>query len=229
MSDLLCFATIALAGFAQATLQLSFGGLILLYHASMGQHRRRKTRHLTTAYILGALVITMLAVSGIAFWISQLAGQALTLEMTLICVGVFIACAAIMWLLYYRRGKNTELWLPRSFTRFIARKAKSTDDSVEAFSLGTLSAFAEMPMSIAIFFVVANCILTVSAHLQLAALLSYLLIVALPMLALKFYVRTGNNAVMAQRWRVKNKTFIRFISSLSFMMLSVFVLTFWVY
>lgn len=229
MSDLLCFATIALAGFAQATLQLSFGGLILLYHASMGQHRRRKTRHLTTAYILGALVITMLAVSGIAFWISQLAGQALTLEMTLICVGVFIACAAIMWLLYYRRGKNTELWLPRSFTRFIARKAKSTDDSVEAFSLGTLSAFAEMPMSIAIFFVVANCILTVSAHLQLAALLSYLLIVALPMLALKFYVRTGNNAVMAQRWRIKNKTFIRFISSLSFMMLSVFVLTFWVY
>ena len=229
MSDLLCFATIALAGFAQATLQLSFGGLILLYHASMGQHRRRKTRHLTTAYILGALVITMLAVSGIAFWISQLAGKALTLEMTLICVGVFIACAAIMWLLYYRRGKNTELWLPRSFTRFIARKAKSTDDSVEAFSLGTLSAFAEMPMSIAIFFIAANCILTMSAHLQLVALLAYLLIVALPMLALKFYVRTGNNAVMAQRWRVKNKTFIRFVSSLSFMMLSVFVLTFWVY
>ena len=140
MSDLLCFATIALAGFAQATLQLSFGGLILLYHASMGQHRRRKTRHLTTAYILGALVITMLAVSGIAFWISQLAGKALTLEMTLICVGVFIACAAIMWLLYYRRGKNTELWLPRSFSRFIARKAKATDDTIEAFSLGTLSA-----------------------------------------------------------------------------------------
>ncbi len=229
MSDLLCFATIALAGFAQATLQLSFGGLILLYHASMGQHRRRKTRHLTTAYILGALVITMLAVSGIAFWISQLAGKALTLEMTLICVGVFIACAAIMWLLYYRRGKNTELWLPRSFSRFIARKAKATDDTIEAFSLGTLSAFAEMPMSIAIFFIAANCILTVSAHLQLVALLAYLLIVALPMLALKFYVRTGNNAVMAQRWRVKNKTFIRFVSSLSFMMLSVFVLTFWVY
>lgn len=229
MSDLLCFATIALAGFAQATLQLSFGGLILLYHASMGQHRRRKTRHLTTAYILGALVITMLAVSGIAFWISQLAGKALTLEMTLICVGVFIACAAIMWLLYYRRGKNTELWLPRSFSRFIARKAKATDDTIEAFSLGTLSAFAEMPMSIAIFFIAANCILTVSAHLQLVALLAYLLIVALPMLALKFYVRTGNNAVMAQRWRIKNKTFIRFVSSLSFMMLSVFVLTFWVY
>ena len=229
MSDLLCFATIALAGFAQATLQLSFGGLILLYHASMGQHRRRKTRHLTTAYILGALVITMRAVSGIAFWISQLAGKALTLEMTLICVGVFIACAAIMWLLYYRRGKNTELWLPRSFSRFIARKAKATDDTIEAFSLGTLSAFAEMPMSIAIFFIAANCILTVSAHLQLVALLAYLLIVALPMLALKFYVRTGNNAVMAQRWRIKNKTFIRFVSSLSFMMLSVFVLTFWVY
>jgi hypothetical protein len=229
MSDLLCFATIALAGFAQATLQLSFGGLILLYHASMGQHRRRKTRHLTTAYILGALVITLLAVSGIAFWISQFAGQALTLEMTLICVGIFLACAAIMWLLYYRRGKNTELWLPRSFSRFIARKAKTTDDTIEAFSLGTLSAFAEMPMSIALFFIAANCILTISAHLQVVAILAYLFVVALPMIALKFYVRTGNNVVTVQKWRVKNKMFMRFISSMSFMMLSAFILAFWVY
>ena len=229
MSDLLCFATIALAGFAQASLQLSFGGLILLYHASMGQHRRKKTRRLTRAYILGALIITMLAVSGIAFWISQFAGQALTLEATMICVGVFLATAAVMWLLYYRRGRNTELWLPRSFSRFINRRAKATNDQIEAFSLGTLSAFAEMPMSLAIFFVVANCILTTSAELQIVALLFYLLIVALPMLTLKFYVRNGNSVVTAQQWRVKHKLFTRFVSCASFITLSAFMLAFWVY
>ena len=229
MSDLLCFATIALAGFAQATLQLSFGGLILLYHASMGRHRRKKTGRLTSAYILGVLIIALLAVSGIGFWISQLAGQALTLEMTLICVGIFLACAVIMWLLYYRRGKNTELWLPRSFTRFIAQKAKTTDDRIEAFSLGILSAFAEMPMSIAIFFVVANCILSTSAHLQIAAIVFYLAIIALPMMTLKFYIRTGNNVVDVQKWRIKNKMFTRFISCTSFIVLSAFMLAFWVY
>lgn len=229
MSDLLCFATIALAGFAQATLQLSFGGLILLYHASMGQHRRRKTRSLTRCYIFGALTITLLMVSSIAFWISQTAGRALSLEVSLVCTGAFLACAVVMWLLYYRRGKNTELWLPRSFTRYIARKASRTNDQVEAFSLGTLSAFAEMPMSIAIFFVVANTILQLSAGLQIAGIACYLLIVATPMIALKFYIRTNGNVVAAQKWRVKNKLFIRVMSSASFIVLSAFMTAFWVY
>jgi hypothetical protein len=229
MSDLLCFATIALAGFTQACLQLSFGGLILLYHASMGQHRRRKTRHLTTAYILGALVITLLAVSGIAFWISQFAGQALTLEMTLICVGIFLACAAIMWLFYYRGGKrSTELWLPKSFTRFIQKKARKTDDNIEAFSLGLLSNFAEMPFSLAIYFIVANSILNLSGQLQIVAAIGYTVITIVPLMVLKLRVKTGKSTVEAQKWRIQNKAFSKVISGSSFMLLAIFVLAFWV-
>ena len=229
MSDLLCFATIALAGFTQACLQLSFGGLILLYHSSMGRHRRRKTRGLATSYILGVMILSFLAVSGAAFWISQVASGGLSLEIMLICVGVFLASAVVMWALYFRWGDHTELWLPRSISRFISRKAKHCNDRVEAFSLGLLGAFAETPMSLALFFLVGNCLVTVSANLQVLALFSYLVIASAPLLILKGAIKNGSTAVAAQKWRIKHKMFARFVSSASFLVLSAFVLAFWVY
>ncbi|MDO4219663.1 MAG: sulfite exporter TauE/SafE family protein [Candidatus Saccharibacteria bacterium] len=228
MSDLLCIATIVLAGIVQASLQLSLGGLILLYHASMGHHRRRKTRSLTRHYILGAGVISFLMVCALAFMISSLFNGALKTEYLIICVGVFLASALVMWLFYYRRGRNTELWLPRSFTRFIQRRAKTTNDNIESFSLGMLSSFAEMPLSIALYFVVANCILNLSAQYQIIAVIGYTIMSIIPLLVLKLRVRTGQNVVEVQKWRVRNKAFARIISGSGFLVLAAFVLTYWV-
>lgn len=228
MSDLLCIATIVLAGIVQASLQLSLGGLILLYHASMGRHRRRKTRSLTRHYILGAGVISFLMVCALAFMISSLFNGALKTEYLIICVGVFLASALVMWLFYYRRGRNTELWLPRSFTRFIQRRAKTTNDNIESFSLGMLSSFAEMPLSIALYFVVANCILNLSAQYQIIAVIGYTIMSIIPLLVLKLRVRTGQNVVEVQKWRVRNKAFARIISGSGFLVLAAFVLTYWV-
>ena len=191
MSDLLCVATIVLAGLVQASLQLSLGGLILLYHASMGHHRRRKTRFLAKNYIIGAAVISFLMVCALGFLISSLFDGALKTEYLMVCVGIFLASALVMWFFYFRRGKNTELWLPRAFTRYINRRAKATNDNIEAFSLGMLSSFAEMPLSIALYFVVANCILSLSAQYQILAVLGYTLMSVFPLCILKLRVKTG--------------------------------------
>lgn len=228
MSDLLCIATIALAGMVQSSLQLSLGGLILLYHASMGHHRRRKTRFLARHYILGAGVISFLMVCAMAFLISTSFDGALKTAYLIICVGIFLASALVMWTVYYRRGKNTELWLPRSFTRYIQRRAKTTNDNIEAFSLGILSSFAEMPLSIALYFVVANCILNLSAEFQIVAVLGYTVMSIVPLLILKLRVKTGRNVVEVQKWRVQNKAFARIISGSGFLVLASFILTYWV-
>lgn len=228
MSDLLCIATIALAGMVQSSLQLSLGGLILLYHASMGHHRRRKTRFLARHYILGAGVISFLMVCAMAFLISTSFDGALKTAYLIICVGIFLASALVMWTVYYRRGKNTELWLPRSFTRYIQRRAKTTNDNIEAFSLGILSSFAEMPLSIALYFVVANCILNLSAEFQIVAVLGYTVMSIVPLLILKLRVKTGRNVIEVQKWRVQNKAFARIISGSGFLVLAGFILTYWV-
>ena len=228
MSDLLCIATIVLVGIVQASLQLSLGGLILLYHASMGRHRRRKTRYLARNYIFGAAIISFLAVCALSYLISAIFNGALRTESLVICVGLFLASAFVMWLFYYRRGQNTELWLPRSFARYIQRRAKSTNDGIEAFSLGTLSSFAEMPLSIALYFVVANCILTISAQYQIVTVIGYTILSILPLLILRLRIRTGQNVVQIQKWRVHNKAFARVISGSGFLVLAAFVLAYWV-
>ena len=229
MSDIVCIATIILAGIAQASLQLGLGGLILLYHNSMGKHRRKKTRHLAKNYIIGASAMTFLMVCSLCFLIGNFFGGSLSVEWLVIFIGIFAACAAIMWLFYYRGGKrSTELWLPKSFTRFIQKKARNTNDNVEAFSLGLLSNFAEMPFSLAIYFVVANCILNMSSQLQIIAVLAYTAITIIPMMVLKLRVKTGKSTVEAQKWRIQNKAFSKVISGSSFMLLAIFVLAFWV-
>jgi hypothetical protein len=228
MSDLLCIATIVLAGLVQASLQLSLGGLILLYHASMGHHRRRKTRFLAKNYIIGAAVISFLTVCALGFLISSLFDGALKTEYLTVCVGIFLASALVMWFFYFRRGKNTELWLPRAFTRYINRRAKATNDNIEAFSLGMLSSFAEMPLSIALYFVVANCILSLSAQYQILAVLGYTLMSVFPLCILKLRVKTGQNVVDFQKSRIRNKAYLRIISGSGFAVLAAFVWVYWV-
>lgn len=228
MSDLLCIATIALAGLAQATLQMNLGGLILLYQASMGKHYRRKTRHLARSYILGTCAICFLAICACGYLIPTIFGARLSVEQLVILVGILMGGALVMWLLYYRKGQNTELWIPRSFAQFIIKRAKNTDDSIEAFSLGTLSSLAELPLSLMLCVVAANAILGLDINYQLPAIAAYIVIVAVPMLCLKFRIRTGSNVIAAQKWRIKNKAFARIISGSSFMALGLFVLAFWV-
>ena len=229
MSDIVCIATLILAGITQASLQLGLGGLILLYHNSLGKHRRRRTKHLASNYIHGANAITFLSICALCFLIGNCFNGALATEWLVICVGVLISCGLVMWLLYYRKGdKTTELWLPRSITQFIRKKARKTDDSIEAFSLGFLSSFAEMPFNLAIYFVVANCILNLSAQWQILAVFTYTILTAIPLIVLKFLIKNGRSAVEAQKWRVQNKIFSRLFSGSAFTILAIFVLAYWV-
>jgi len=67
--------------------------------------------------------------------------------------------ALAMWTIYYRRSTGTELWIPRSFARFINERAEKTSDEVEAFSLGMLMSAAEMPFGLILVLVAADSIL----------------------------------------------------------------------
>ncbi len=226
MSDLLSIATIILAGIIQASLQLSLGGLVLLYHSSMGRHKRRKTRYLAKSYIWGAIAISFVFVCAGAFIIQNYIQQEAMQLWQVICIGVLIACALVMLLGYYRDSKSTELWLPKNISRYISRRARRTNDNIEAFSLGMLSSFAELPITMAIYFVVANCIANV--RLPLLAALIYIAIVATPMMILKFSIKAGRNIIAAQRWRISNKRFIKVFSGSGFVVLALFIMAFWV-
>lgn len=222
-------AIILLAGVTQATLQLSFGALILLFHSSIGKHRRRKTSILTKSYIIGTGAISFLSVAAIAFILSIIFdGNFDARTALMVLVGILLVSSIIMWRFYFRKGNRTELWLPRSFARFISKRARETDDAIEAFSLGILSSFAEVPISLSLYVVAAYGILSLTGYWQIVGLLLYTALTILPLAILKIRIRTGSNVVEVQKWRVQNKAFLKYFSGFGFITLAATVLSFWV-
>ena len=228
MSDLLCLATIALAGLTQAFLQLSFGALILLYHSSMGRHRRRKTRFLAKSYIWGVATISFLMICCLAFLIQNIIGGALPVVGLIILIGILCATAIVMWGLYFRNSKGTELWLPRNLSRYVSRRAKSVNDNLGAFALGMLSNILELPLSIVLCLISANAILGLQASWQIPAALLFAILSVAPLIYLKLTIKTGRTALEIQKWRQKNKKFLKNIASSSFLTLALFMIAFWV-
>lgn len=226
MDMVIPFSEVFLAAVIHATLQLELGALLLLYHASLGKHVRKKTRNLVDSYIAGIGMLVFLAVAATAFILSRLFGTELYAEEILIVVGMLMALAIAAWAFYYRHGKSTELWLPRTVARFIDKRAKATNSNTEAFSLGVLTSLAEMPWTMVLFVVAANSIIVLPAAYQLLAVALYTIIAIIPPVVLRLAIRRGQTVVDIQRWRVKHKNFMRMITGVGFLVLGFFIFAF---
>ncbi len=220
---------VILAGLIHATLQLGVGTLLLLYHASLGKHIPKRTRGLVTNYILGNALLTALAVAGACFGVFVVCQGEMNPAMLTIVVGILVALAISIWAFYYRFGKSTELWLPKSISRYINRRARLTNSNTEAFSLGMLACFAEAPFTVILIVVAANSILGLPQALQLLAVAIYAALSVFPLVALRIAVRNGQTVVDIQKWRIKNKNFLRIVSGIGFMVLAAFLLVFKVF
>lgn len=226
MDMVIPFSEVFLAAVVHATLQLQLGALLLLYHASLGKHVRKKTRNLVGSYIAGIGTLVFLAVAATAFVLDRYFGKALYAEEVVIVVGMLVALAVATWAFYYRRGKSTELWLPRTVAKFIDRRAKETNSNTEAFSLGVLTSLAEMPFTLVLFVVAANSLMDLEPLYQLVAVAGYTIITMIPLIVLRFAIRKGQTVVDIQRWRVKHKNFMRLLSGIGFLVLGIFLFAF---
>lgn len=226
MEMIIPFSEVFLAAVIHATLQLSLGALLLLYHASLGKHVRKKTRFLVDSYISGLGTLVFLSLGAIIFVLDRYFGKPLYIEELVIVVGMLVALAIAAWFVYYRRGKSTELWLPRSVARFIDKRAKLTNSNTEAFSLGLLTSLAEMPFTLVLFVVAANSTMVLPPMYQILAVAMYTLITIIPPVVLRFAIRKGQTVVSIQRWRVKHKTFFRLLTGVGFLVLAFFLFTF---
>ena len=224
--NLVQFGTILLAALVHASLQLGLGALLLLYHASLGKHIKKKTKQLASNYILGVTLLTVLIVSTAAFIIGTITSSSLSVETLAIIVGILFMLAIIIWFFYYRTRRSTELWLPKSVARYIGTRAKLTESNTEAFSLGMLSSLAEIPFSIVLMILAGNSILGLPINLQIFAVLLYTFIAILPLFILRFSIRRGNTVVDVQKWRMKNKEFLKVMTGVGFMTLALFIIGF---
>lgn len=218
--------TILLAALVHATLQISLGCLLLLYHASKGRHLRKKTSSLVRCYVGGIGVLSFLGVSAMCFCVLNIWHGPLSTEWLCIIVGVLLLLTVLMWLVYYRWNKGTELWIPKVIARFLDGRAKVTNNKIEAFSLGVMTCFAELPFSLVLFVVTANSVLMLPNHLQILMVVVYAIATIIPMVILCTRLRTGTTVVEVQRWRIQHKNFFRIMTGVGFLILAVFIIGF---
>lgn len=220
------FGVILLAGVVHASLQLELGALLLLYHASLGKHIKQKTKDLVSNYILGSAMLVILFVSTIIFLISSVSYTSLSTESIAVLAAVLLMLAVLIWLFYYRSRQTTELWLPKSIARYINKRAKLTDSNIEAFSLGMLTAFSEMPFSFVLMVLAADSIVLMPFEIQFLVVLLYAFISVLPLFILRFFIKRGSTVVDIQKWRMRNRNFFKVLSGTLFLTLAIFVIAF---
>jgi len=226
MSNLVSLGIVLLSAFAYASLQVNLGCFLLLYHSSVGKHIRAKTRTLATSYLAGVSIFIVLCLAAAGFVLLEFFNSALSLWQISALAGGLVAASLLIWLVYYRFGGATELWLPESVKKFLYSRAKSTNNPVESFSLGLVSCFAELPFSIILFCISANSLLSLPSQYQFAGICFFAFISILPLLILRLCLRKGSSIVSIQRWRTKNKLFLRILSGTLFLCLGIFIFVF---
>lgn len=226
MSVFTSIGVILLAAIIHATLQLGQGSFLILYHASAGRYFNSKTRNLTGSFVSGISLATFFGLSAICFVIFYLTNGFLPSIALTIAAALLMLLAIFMWFFYFRHGHTTELWLPKATANFVTRRSRVTRSNTEAFSLGILTCFLELPISAVLLVLTANSILALPAAWQLLAILIYTLVVASPLFVMQLAIRRGKTVVDLQRWRLQNKNFLRIISGIGFIVLAIFVFTF---
>jgi hypothetical protein len=226
MENLVDLGIIGLAALIHASFQLGTGSLVLLYHESARKHVQKTTKSLVSSYIAGIGTMTFLGLATTGFLILNTFGGAMPAGQLVGIIGILLLMALIVWLFYYRRGSEGELWLPRGVAKFISGRARATENNTEAFSLGLLTSFGEIPFVAVLMLVAGDGVAEVADHWRPIVVAIYTAIAILPMAVMRMAIHKGKTAQNIQAWRMHNRRFLLGISTLGFIVLAWFILAF---
>lgn len=218
-------ATVALAGLIHASFQLSVSVLTLLSGHSIGKKdSASKLFRLTTSFVLGAGLITVLLLSSISLITAGVFHYNIPDFIWSGWGGLAIGVAISIWLFYYKKGKGTELWIPRPFADYLSNRSKATKLSAEAFGLGMTSVIAEILFIIAPLFVSSLVLTKLPALWQLVGITVYVIISMISLVIVWVLIGSGYSLAKIQKWREENKHFLQITAGSGLI-----VLTFYVY
>lgn len=224
MDTLQAFIIIGVAGLIHASFQLSVSVMTLLSSHTLGKkHSQKILRKMVSRFVFGAILMTLLLVSSFTlgarlsftdtpsplFW----AGTS----------GLLMGLGISVWLLYYRPGPATELWLPRGIAQYLVDRVKATKKSSEAFSLGLVSVLAEILFIIGSLLVVALLLVEQSPQWQATGLVLYTIVASLPLMIIAALIAGGHPINGIQKWRERNKRFLQFVGGAGLVILGFYL------
>ena len=217
-------AIVTLAALIHASFQLSVSVLTLLSgHAIGAKHSHARVLRLTSSYVAGVGVMTVLALSFISLLFLHFLGHEAPLYVWAITCGLLIGVGLAVWFFYYRREKGTSLWIPRSFARHLSDRSKATTSSAEAFSLGLTSVVSELLFIAAPMVISALVLIQLPGAWQLIGIAIYSVISLLTLFSVWALISSGHRLSAIQKWREDNKHFLQFAAGGALAVLGFFV------
>lgn len=224
MDILVSLAIIFLAGLIHASFQLSVSVLTLLSGHAIGSKRSNaKLLRLTTSFVIGAGVMTLLLLSSTSLLMLSLYGTNTPQVVWAAVCGLLIGVAISIWLFYYRREKGTTLWIPRGVADYLTERTKSTKMSAEAFGLGLSSVIGEAFFIVAPIIISALTLVQLPAAMQMVGIGIYTIISMMSLIIVWVMIGSGHTLGRIQQWRETNKYFLQFAAGAGLLVLVFFV------
>jgi hypothetical protein len=217
-------AIITLAALVHASFQLSVSVLMLLSGHTIGAKRSQaKLLRLTTSFVVGAGIMTLLLLSLVALVLLDFFWTGTPKIVWAIACGLSVGVAVSIWLFYYRQEQGTTLWIPRGAARYLTERTKSTKLSAEAFGLGLSSVIGEILFIIAPIVIGALVLIQLPTIWQLAGISIYTVVSMLSLIIVWVLIGSGHTLGRIQKWRETNKYFLQFAAGAGLIVLAFFV------
>ena len=224
MDTLTALSVVALAALIHASFQLGVSIITALSSYARGRKAPNKTlQRLTGGFLGGVMTMTLLTVSlagciASGFYHSVSTPQAWTIIAILLAsIGVFV------WLLYYRRGDGTSLWIPRGFSRFLQQRIAQASLATEAYGLGLASVASELLFIAAPAAAAAISLAALPLQWQIAGIILYTIVASLGTLLVAILIGSGHSLSSIQRWRERNKRFLQFAAGTGLIVLGFYL------
>lgn len=225
MDIITSFAVIVFAALIHASFQLSVSVLTLLSgHAIGAKKSRARVSRMTTSYILGAGLMTLLLISASVLALLYFFSTVPSHLVWAVSSGLVLGIGVAVWLFYYRKGKEgTELWIPRAFAHYLTNRSKKAELAVETFGLGMVSVVAEILFILPSLVISTLVILDLPTEWQFVGILAYTLI-SLAGLFIVGSLADGRRSLSdLQKWRTENKRFLQFAAGSALIVLGFFI------
>lgn len=215
----------------QCFFQLRPSIFAIFYHNASGKYSKSRADNLAVTYILGALVFNILTLLCINYIFVTLAYTSLNFTngiLVWIMVGILIALSLLSFFLYFRKSQGTELFISRKLAKTINASARSAKTNSDALLLGLFSGVPELLFTIPLYIVsllemsrLNQSPITLAANIML-----YAFVILIPIFIIYISYSFNRNLAEITKCRIKNKTFIRFVLSLSYLSLAILIIVF---
>lgn len=214
-----------------AFLQLQPGIFSLSCHYLYGKYSKARASDLILFFILG-VEVTSACLFLCSYYITNLfffyQFRPETGVFAWIMVGIFTALALFSLFCYFRPGPGTSLFISRKAAKTLDSHARNIKSRSDAFVLGCFSGFYELVFTIPLYIVTSAEIMEMTVKFSPSHLLTllYIIIPTLPLFIIRWKYRSGHNLANIQKSRVRDKNFVRFILSISYLSIAILIISF---